>query len=208
MLKPTIVTSDNVEQVLGALKAHGGPYGFDTETYGVGYGHDAFSLAIHSVSDTFYFNFYGGEDHLGNRSPVCLDPAKVPMQPLFSKGLWFAHNLKFDLMKVERLFNVQFTAKVWCTMVAERLLRNDKLDYSLDATSKKYGYAKDKRVDEYIKKHSLYKKDVFMGAAQARVPMFYMVPFELLSEYAGLDAQLALQIGMKQNEELRESFHQ
>lgn len=201
-----IVTPDNIESVLADLIKWQGPYGFDTETYGVGYCHDAFALAIHAFDETFYFNFYGGEDHLGSISPVCLDPAKVPMQPLFSKGLWYAHNLKFDLMKVERLFNIKITAQVWCTMVAERLLRNDKLDYSLDATAKKYGFAKDKRVDEYIKTHKLYKQDVFMGAAQAKVPMFYKVPFKLLSEYAGLDAQLALQIGMKQNEELRESF--
>jgi molybdate-binding protein len=86
--------------------------------------------------------------------------------------------------------------------VTERIIRNDYDSYTLEETAKRYGLQKDMTVDGYIRANGLYMKREFMGEVIEKVPMYYKVPFKMLTRYAGMDAKLHLEIGLKQNERL------
>jgi DNA polymerase III epsilon subunit-like protein len=198
-----IVTPSDLKYVVNHLGQQS-VVGFDTETTGIGMSDRLFSFAIATKEETFYFNFHSGEDHLGCKSPVVLDKEIIKGLPW--KGLHYAHNAKFDLcmLRKEMPRSVEFE----CTMVNERILRNDfpsMSSYSLENTAKRYGLSKDMTIDAYIKEHSLYDIVKFNGEDMDKVPRFYKVPFEKLAAYAGLDARLALEIGLKQDEKFATS---
>jgi hypothetical protein len=175
------VTQSNLAFVVEALVSGVGPMGFDTETTGKEYHDLPFVLTIASGDTVYYFD-------LSKHRPVIPDLACV----------MYSHNAKFDLMMLEKL-GMTFVRNPRCTMVAERLLCNDRLpkDYSLGATAKRYGMEKDNRVDAYIKAHGLYEV-----RPTGKAPRFDRVPRDLMKEYATQDAWIHLQIGMKQNEQI------
>lgn len=181
--KITEVNKSNISSVVEALVFGVGPMGFDTETTGTEYQDLPFVLTIARGERVFYFD-------LTEHRPDIPD-LECPM---------YSHNAKFDLMMLEKV-GMNFVKNPKCTMVAERLLCNDRLpkDYSLDATAKRYGHEKDNRVEAYIKSHGLYEM-----RPTGKKPRFDRVPRDLMKEYATQDAWLHLQIGMKQSEQLGE----
>ena len=179
MKKVTEVTEDNYDAVKWALT--GGSKGFDTETTGVGHDDRPFLLTVAKEDEVFAY---------------WLDTFKVPESIL--DGTLYSHNLKFDYKMLTKI-GYKVAGRFHCTMVAERLLRNDRLpkEYNLEETAKRYGMEKDKRVDAYIKEHGLFEVQED-GEKKVKVPRFDRVPRPLMLEYAGHDAWLHLQIGLKQ----------
>ena len=179
------VTKDNLDPVVDALFY--GSKGVDTETTGVGHSDRPFLLTMAKADTVYYFD---------------LREIKPP-QEVFT-GKLYSHNAKFD---VKMLVQVGYAMpqSIHCTMVAERLIRNDRLpgDYSLDKTAKRYGLEKDNRVDEYIKALGLYEVRQ-VDEKTEKVPQFHKVPKELMKEYACQDAWLHLQIGLLQEGLLEE----
>lgn len=194
-----VVREDNFHHLLGGLAPKEG--GFDTETFGVEFGDELFSLAIYTEDQGYYLNYYTGLDHEGDFSEAVLpkDFGLPVLQKLFDTGRWYAHNAKFDLHKMRNTLGL-YVKRAQCTYIGERLIRNDKLDYSLKAVAPCYGLEKDMSVDTYIKEHGLYKKREFMGDVMDKSPEYYKVPFKILTKYACTDARLHLEIGKKQNE--------
>jgi hypothetical protein len=186
-MKLTLVTDSNRSSVLQSFENNN--IGVDTETTGKGFPDLPFVLTVAKGDEVFYFD-------LGR------DSAHTPFTVRGS--LIFSHNLKFDLMMLAKV-GIALEGELWCTLVTERLLRNDLMDYSLETTAKKYGYKKDDRAMAYIKEHGLYEKRVFKGEVMDKVPMFYKIPKEILMEYAGQDAFLHLKVGEAQVAKLRES---
>ena len=177
MKQITQVSKENLNSVVEVIR-NVTPCGFDTETTGASFCDLPFLLTVASTcGEGFYF-----------------DLAELPKFTLWCDR-WYSHNAKFDLQMLRKV-GVEIVGDVRCTMVAERLLKNDRLpqDYSLEATAKRYGMEKDRRVDEYIKAHGLYEK-----RHGVRHPRFDLVPRDLMLDYATKDAWLHLQIGMKQD---------
>jgi len=179
------VNQSNMASVVETLSA--GVKGFDTETTGVGYYDRPFLLTIAKGEETFYFDL-----------SVVIPPQDVLL------GKNYSHNAKFDAIMLSQV-GLTMPQSIHCTMVAERLIRNDRLpgDYSLDKTAKRYGLEKDNRVDEYIKALGLYEVRQ-VDEKTEKVPQFHKVPKELMKEYACQDAWLHLQIGLLQEDLLEE----
>lgn len=180
-----------------------GFYGLDTETFGLSFGEALFSIIIADETDGYYFNFLDQPDHKGQYpDPEAVLPREWIkfMQPIFDHkaSLWFIHNAKFDLHKL-KLEGVDIWGAVHCTEVTERIIRNDFLDYSLDACAKRRGWAKDDRVMEYIMKNKLYTQVPIPGKkARDKRMRFDLVPLEILVEYGIHDAKLHRALGMSQ----------
>lgn len=192
-----VVTYESFPDVVRYLRIQKN-LGVDTETTGKSFSDRLFSLAIATIDRSFYFNFYAEEDHMGRKAPVVLHKCMLDALPW--EGRYFAHNAKFDMLM---LMKETIIPTFECTMINERLLRNDYMnmsEYSLAKTAARYGLAKDMTIDAYIKEHKLYRRELFEGTEMDKVPEFYKVPFKLLTSYACLDARLALEIGLKQDE--------
>jgi hypothetical protein len=175
--------------------------GYDTETRGLRYHDRLFSLAIATGNDSYYLNFNYEADHSGVYPKIVL-PIELLKFLEFAfedtRKTWFAHNAGFDNQKIA-LEGVKPPQNIHCTYVAERLVRNDSLDLSLDAVARKYGYAKDKSVEEYIKEFKLYTQVQLPGKERKDKVLHYdQVPFELISIYGETDAQITRLIGIAQ----------
>lgn len=195
-----VVTEKNVAQVIEDISREKF-VGFDTETYGTHFSDRLFALIISTADKEFYFNFNAEPDHLGNTAEhvlhyeallllpdVMLDPCKI----------WMSHNAIFDVQKL-RLEGLPLPTNVHCSFITERILRNDLMDMSLEATAERYGMKKDMRVDEYITKHKLYTQVSIPGKdRRERVPHYNLVPFRMMVEYGSTDARLHREIGIKQ----------
>jgi DNA polymerase I-like protein with 3'-5' exonuclease and polymerase domains len=160
-------------------------FGLDTETTGRGFSDLPFVLTIATDTTTYFFDLHH-------------------VKPRVVRGaLVYSHNAKFDLMMLTKL-GVEVDAPIHCTMVAERILRNDYMDYSLAATAKRYGLEKDSRAEEYIKEHGLYEERRCMGVLMEKAPLYAKLPPDILQAYACTDAMLHYQIGEQQRARLNE----
>lgn len=192
-----LVTVDNIHILLEDLEKEK-LIGFDTETYGLNFHDRLFSLSIATEKTSYYLNFNAGEDHLGYKASTVLHYSLLgellPYTDTLDK-IWVAHNASFDIQKLanEGLYPPR---RVHCTMITERLIRNDTLSLSLENIAMKYGLAKDMRVDAYIEKHKLYSQAIIPGKnRKEKILHFDKVPFNLMVEYGEHDAVLARQIG-------------
>lgn len=174
----------------------------DTETYGLGWDDKMFSLIIGDDKNQFYFNFFDGEDHLGNKSPVILNELKtlIRLQSLFNREdlCWFLHNAKFDLRRLN-IAGLWITGPIHDTEVFARIIRNDHLKYSLAACAEREGLKKDDLVEKYISEHKLYEWVTLPGKSKReKNKQFYKVPFEIISQYAMTDVEVTFKLGMGQ----------
>lgn len=175
----------------------------DTETYGVEWGDDLFSVIFADEEEEYYFNFNSNspeEYFLGS-----VDIAK-DMQPIFdSCKLLCGHNIKFDLHRLSK-HELLFPCDLHDTMIAERLLNNDGLSYSLDVVAKKYGYLKDDAVEKYISANGLYSWQEYSGKdKRTKLKHYDKVPFDIMAPYACKDARITYDIAMKQIGKLNET---
>lgn len=174
----------------------------DSETYGLGWDDQMFSLILGDDQHQFYFNFYDGEDHLGNKSPVILNEmtSLIRLQGLFKNpGIcWFMHNAKFDLRRLN-IAGIWIEGPIHDTEVMARVIRNDHMKYSLNQVASREGFKKDDTVEEYITKHKLYDWVQIPGKQKReKNKKFYLVPFDIISSYAMTDVKVTYQVGLRQ----------
>lgn len=198
-----IVTKENIDAIIKDIDS---AYikGFDTETRGKKHEDRLFALIISVPNNTYYFNFLSDPDHLGGRAPCYLSGPDTfrKLDGSFRTGIWSAHNALFDIQKLE-LEGIRRPRNIHCTLATERIIRNDLLDYSLEAVAPRYGLEKDKTVDEYIMKHKLYTKVMIPGKKKVvHNKHFDKVPFEIIQPYAEKDALIHRLIAESQMREL------
>jgi hypothetical protein len=194
-----IVTEDKMNSILDDIDQ---TYikGFDVETEGTRYEHRIFSLIISTPTDSYYFNFNSKPDHTGNIPCVTLNKRRTLslVSTTFTKGIWAAHNAKFDAQKIY-LEGFGSPRQLHCTLASERLIRNDMLDYSLESVAPNYGMKKDNTVDDYISEHKLYTRVMIPGKKKIHFEKhFDLVPFEIIRKYGEQDAKIARVIGESQ----------
>jgi hypothetical protein len=199
---------ENLEQALDSLR--GWDYiGLDSEGFGVDFDDRLFALSFATMTKSYYFNFFGGVDYLGNYTPseyVLPYDVLKELAPVFynPKTTWFIHNASYDTQKL-LLEGVEIFGDVICTKNSERILRNNlgPKDYSLSKCAERRGLNKLDIVEECITQNRLYTMVETPGKkTKTKRKHFEKVPFELLAEYAEVDAELHLKIGLSQREEL------
>jgi len=177
--------------------------GADTETTGLKLSDRLFSIILADELGGYYFNFNDQPDHLGQLAPkdAILPRSYIEeIDKIFRKkdALFFIHNAKFDLGMLAKE-GVSILGTIHCTEVMERVLKNNYPNYKLATVAPRYGFEKDKSVDEYIKKHGLVTKVEVPGKDKPKeIPHFNLVPFEIMAKYGTNDAVIHRAIGMKQ----------
>jgi DNA polymerase-1 len=183
----------NVIQLLSVA----GEYGLDTETHGVGFYDRLFGISIANSEQTYYFDFL----HTLAREQLS------EFKSVFSNtgSTWYIHNAKFDLQKFE-LEGLSIAGLIYCTYTNEKLLDNSHLLYNLKETAKRRGLHKVDEVMLYANKNKCYDL-VNIPDKRKRVRKYYFdrVPLDLMSNYAGVDAELHYKIGVDQIGSIPES---
>ena len=167
----------------------------DTETKGLGFEDDLFSIQIADAEHEYYFNFNDYEK--GPHLP--LSEASSIMQPFFDRpATWFIHNAKFDMIKLRRA-GIELVGDVHCTQQMERLVRNNYFQYSLDACLKRRGRAKNDEVKAYITEHKLYTHVMNEIKGKKEKNLHYdRVPLDLMFKYGCDDVRDCFDLGMEQ----------
>ena len=171
-----------------------GEYGLDTETRGLRFSDRLFSVILADEHSPYYFNFLGYE---GLEEDLHLPAECLPLlQPIFHKdSTFYISNAKFDLSML-RKEGLEVHGKVICTEVMGRVVKNNHLKYSLEYSAARIGLKKDDKVAEYIKSQRLYTKEKIPGKKKEfQNKRFTDVPYEMMSEYAQIDANLHLRVG-------------
>ena len=163
----------------------------DTETFGLGWEDEMFALIIGNDEFQLYFNFYDGLDHLGARADYHHSQSEVgsALAPLLSdpEMTWFLHNAKFDLRRLH-LAGMTLAGDIHDTEVADRIIHNDHMTYSLDAVAKRWGFTKSEVVEEYIATHQLFTwADIPGKKKREKNKHFEKVPFPIMHNYACQD---------------------
>lgn len=206
------VTKEKLEEVLETISKES-VVSLDVESTGLRpfHGDRLFAISIAFSNHRFYLNFkpYDGLD-----PSLVLDPHLIPQ--IFDRlpATLIGHNIKFDMHMLHQsgvTRTALLTKSYWDTMVVQRLVRNDSFDLSLDACVKELGEEKSTAVEEYISKYKLFES-VCIPGKKTRKPIkhFHKVPFEIMSEYAKKDAELAFKLYLHQESVLKgwdESSH-
>jgi len=176
----------------------------DTETNGLRSFHDnsLFSVVIADAEKEYYFNFNDT-----NKTDRCNGVEVIPrsdlqlLKPLLEDPtkMFILANAKFDMNMLARegLF---IKGEVWDVLVMARIENNSHLQYSLDACASRIGRQKDDKVKEWIKRNKAYKTVQIPGKkGTVKNPQFQDVPFEIVSEYAKIDARITYDLFIHQH---------
>ena len=181
-------------------------FALDVETTGLDDHDRIFGLIIYSPLRSYYFNFNSEEEeHLPQESFKLF-------KPLFedkSKS-WFIHNAIFDLAMLAKE-DLYLKGKVYCTMTLERVLQNNRMQYSLDALAKEYEKVIPNmtlklgdEVKDYINKHKCFTKWKINGKDTTVKKMHYdFVPLELMARYGHRDAEVCFKLGVFQKNRIK-----
>jgi DNA polymerase-1 len=159
----------------------------DTETTGLDWNDQVFSIQISNGKNSYYINFNREHPHPFSK-PYIVEAFK----PLWdNKNItWVAHKALFDMIFLAKM-GIKLQGRVVCTMGLPKWYQNNKRSYSLDALLSEYGKAKDDRVMAYIKEHKLHTMEQRPGKkTKGKKLHFDRVPFELISEYGMEDTNL------------------
>ena len=133
----------------------------DTETTGLRWNDEIFSIIIADAHNEYYFNFNGTLDYFGRRPPIVLNNPQG-LRPLIHNPAitWYIHNGKFD-DRMLRKWDLHIAGDIHCTQTAARLIYNDFDGYSLDkCAERELGTRKDDAVMQFIKNaHKLTPKE-------------------------------------------------
>ncbi len=115
-----------------------------------------------------------------------------PLRKFFEEPrYWYLANAKFD-MAMLALLGIELRGEIHDLQTYGKV-------FSLEAVAKRYGLAKDKSVDAYIKKHKLFTEVVIVGKkGKTKLLHFDQVPRELMLPYAENDARITYDIGSRQ----------
>lgn len=190
------VKQSNLNSIIKKLSITG-KYGLDTETTGLRFRDRLFSVIISDGGQSYYFNYQWYE---GLDSDLILPRETLRwLQPIFSnsESLFYISNAKFDLSMLRR-DGLEVHGTVVCTNALGRVLRNNHFDgYSLAKSAARIGLEKDSKVEEYIKKNKLYTREDTPGKkTEFRNLDFTKVPYEIMSKYAEMDAELHYKVGV------------
>lgn len=197
MKRVTICTHTNLLKAINMLKQLG-VIGLDIESTGVEYSDRLFGLVLYTPSISFYFNFNSESES----NDKFLDKSLLKeLAPIFDNPdiKWYIHNAVFDMAMLAKE-GVKLKGRVYCTMTLARLVRNDRLNYSLDTLAKVYGLpGKVDEVKKYIAKNRCFTKHAITGKdTLAKKMHFDFVPLELMAKYAHVDGELCFLLGEKQ----------
>ena len=189
----TLVTLDNLDRVIEYIQAHE-ELGFDTETYGLNWGKQMFSMQIACGDRAFYFNFHDYDDgtYILNKHTLL-----QRMKNIFTdlSKIWYIHNAKFDMHRLA-WENIFIMGRVRDTVVWSRLVYNQYFRYDLGSCLKRIGMAKDDAVEKYIAEHKLYTMIEVEGkATKVKDKYYWLVPFQIMYEYGCMDAVGVLKLG-------------
>lgn len=191
-----IVTEETFDSVLVELATK--PYlSLDTETTGLRpyHGHRLFCIAFATESDEYYFNFHPDHPHYLDHKRY-LPALQVTLS--LPNVTYFLHNAKFD-MAILLQEGLRLCGDIHDTMVAARVLQNDKFKYDLDTCAQEIGAKKDDAVKEYIMEHDLWDWLKIPGKAKAQKDLYYAkVPYDIVAPYACRDVRITYDLGMHQ----------
>lgn len=199
-----IVLRDSFQDVLHTL-SKSSEFSRDTETFGLSpfKGHRLFSIIVYDGTTPYYFNFLPYDNVL----PECVLPYEwcKDFNSLTQRKdtLWYEHNAKFDehMLENEGIFTF---GEIHCTEAGARVEYNDHMDYSLAACLERIGDKKDDAVDEYIKKHKLFKMVSVPGKKTKFKEMYFnKVPLSLIQPYGEQDARGTFNLGRYQVDALK-----
>lgn len=192
------VTKLNFDQIVDEI-AKEQELGLDTETTGLRWGSKLFSLIISSATTEWYFNFNdqtgAPEEEILPRFFLQTIQVKVFSNP---NKKWFIANAKYD-MGILLQDDLTLAGVVVDITAIERLVKNNKLEYSLESMAETRGWKKDDAVENYITKHKLYSMVQIPGKKKReKDKFFYKVPHEIMAPYGTQDARLHFDIGKSQ----------
>lgn len=180
-----------------------GLYGLDTETTGLAWTDELFSVIFADENRAYYFNFNHRPDHLGHlpeqewRLPRewLKQLAQILDNP---ESTFFIQNAKFDMRMLAKE-GLCIAGTVHCTEALARVQLNTRLVQKLAFLAKEIGLAKDEAVETYLKKNKLIKKIAVPGKDKLfELKPFDLVPFDIMSKYGENDAVLHRAIGLSQ----------
>lgn len=193
----TLVNADNFDDVLAELQKRTFLV-FDVETTGLNPHQSAkmFSMAMADLEgNAWYFNF---KAYPGQESGYVLSPADL--KPLFDNEnvTWVAHNAKFDMHFADKA-GICPAGQVIDTKAMARLFENNHGfttgGYSLEACAERWlDQKKDDRVKAWMDENGAYAPSHSYYKPIGKNYFFDMVPFELISEYAMIDAEVTAKL--------------
>lgn len=189
------VRRSNFKEVVERL-SQPGEYGLDCETTGLRHHDRLFSIILADSQSPYYFNFW---EYVGLEEDLLLPRNYLSsLQPILQNpnSTFYISNAKFDLAML-RKEGLEVLGKVICTNAIGRIERNNHLQgYSLEKSAERIGLKKDDKAMEYLQKHKLYSKENIPGKkSEFKNMRFQDVPYEIMSEYAQIDAKLHLAVG-------------
>lgn len=194
-----LITSDNFDATVAKLEGLD-VISIDTETNGLRpyHGDRLFCVVMADARDTYYFNFH--PEHPSYLSKLHLAELHTNLF-LDSTKNWVLQNAKFD-MAILANEGCYFTGYIWDTKAIARVLRNDRQSLALDDLAKDMGAYKSDKVKEYILEHKLWEWVSVPGKNKRFKKMYFeKVPFEIMQEYAELDARLTYDLHLYQIKE-------
>ena len=180
-------------------------FGFDTETYGVRFKDRAFAYQLSDGKYTLYFNMKSYKDAPWVGVANVIDVAEVLRHYLKDAERVFIANAKFDMLRLDQIGLDPLEYNVYCNHALHRLIVGQAEDCKLESQGVYWGFPKDKRVEEYIKKNGLYTKQYAFGFEMGKLAHYDLVPFSIIQPYGCRDAWLSLTIGLKQIDFLQKS---
>lgn len=189
-----LVRKKNLLKVLGEI-AQEKVRSLDTETTGLAERDHLFSIIISTRKNDYYFNF---QNYLGADAEAVLDRGDMLLfKPLFSdqEARWYLHNAKFDLGMLDKE-GLRIQGTVICTEALGRVVKNNHMRYSLDASLARIGLKKDDAVEKYVSKHRLYDWVTIPGKKKRFKNKYYdQVPLDVIVPYGEMDARGTLALG-------------
>lgn len=197
-----IVRRCDFDEVVERLSAPG-EYGLDTETTGLGWDDELFSVILADAERGYYFNFNHEPDHLGALPSIewrlprhWLEKLKPVLENEIST--FYIHNAKFDMRMLARE-GLRVLGTVHCTEALARVQLNTRMSQKLDHLAKEIGLAKDDAVETYLKKNKLIRKVPVPGKEKLfELKPFNKVPFDIMAKYGENDAVLHRALGLHQ----------
>ena len=196
-----IVDHSNKAEVLAhLLSIRSGVIALDTETYGLKWDDDMFSLILTvKGGDSYYFNFqeYPVEidvDPWGTKYTVApVNPYSIlaELHNLWNAPeiRWVMANAKFDMRRLD-IHGVTINGDIYDVLLMERIRYNRHMSYSLDACLKRIGLAKNDEVGLWIKDNKAYTTYSVEGKKVKEKDLHYdRVPFSIISRYGFADTQ-------------------
>lgn len=199
-----IVDHSNKEEVLAhLLSIRSGVIAIDTETYGLKWDDDMFSMILTvQGGNSYYFNFkdypamFGEVDPWGERSGY--EEVKGFPYSILTElhGMWNAPdirwvlaNAKFDMRRLD-IHGINLNGDIYDVLLMERIRYNRHIHYSLDACLKRIGHSKDDRVSLWIKDNKAYTTYAVEGKKVKEKDLHYdRVPFHIITEYGFMDTE-------------------